>query len=139
MNMKQLFFNFFRDFLKCGIAGWCIEILFTAMNSLRRRDMTLKGNTSLWMFPIYGSIAFLKPLFTLLKPLHFIIRGIIYAICIFFGEYVSGRWLTKRDICPWNYKKHKWHVNEVIRLDFLPCWAAAGLAYEHMLLQNHMH
>ena len=139
MNMKQLFFNFSRDFLKCGVAGWCIEILFTGTNSARRRDMTLKGCTSLWMFPIYGSIAFLKPLFTLLKPLNFILRGIIYAVLIFFGEYVSGRWLSKRNICPWNYKNHKWHINKVIRLDFLPCWAATGLAYEHMLLQNHMH
>ena len=45
-----------KNFLKCGLTGWCMEISFTALDSLRRRDMTLKGCTSLWMFPIYGCI-----------------------------------------------------------------------------------
>lgn len=59
--MKHTLSTFAANFLKCGLAGWCMEILFTSMDSLRRRDMTLRGNTSLWMFPIYGSAAILAP------------------------------------------------------------------------------
>ena len=56
--MKYTFGTFFKNFLKCGLAGWCMEILFTSADSLRRRDMTLKGTTSLWMFP---TIAYALP------------------------------------------------------------------------------
>ncbi|MCI8286616.1 MAG: hypothetical protein HFH89_02930, partial [Lachnospiraceae bacterium] len=55
--MRQTLTLFLKNFLKCGLAGWCMEISFTALDSLRRRDMTLKGCTSLWMFPIYGCAA----------------------------------------------------------------------------------
>lgn len=41
--MKASLRHFFSDFLKCGLTGWCMEILFTSLNALRRRDLTLKG------------------------------------------------------------------------------------------------
>ena len=68
--MKQKLHTFTKNFLKCGLAGWCLEIIFTSLASLRRRDLTLKGNTSLWMFPIYGCAAVLAPVGRLLahKP-----------------------------------------------------------------------
>ena len=70
--------NFLKNFLKCGITGWCLEVLYTSLNSLRRRDMTLKGITSLWMFPIYGCAAIFTPLCRMLhaKPLEQ--RGLAY-------------------------------------------------------------
>jgi len=38
-----------------GLLGWCAEVVFTAIVGLvRRRDRRLTGQTSLWMFPIYG-------------------------------------------------------------------------------------
>ena len=43
-----------KDFLKCGILGWCLEILVSGAEALRRQDKTLTCHTSLWMFPIYG-------------------------------------------------------------------------------------
>ena len=43
-----------RNFLICGLTGWCMEILFTSAGSLARHDGRLIGQTSLWMFPIYG-------------------------------------------------------------------------------------
>ena len=53
-SIANSFKTFGRSFLLCGLCGWCMEILFTALHSLRRRDLRLTGNTSLWMFPIYG-------------------------------------------------------------------------------------
>lgn len=51
--------NFLHNFIHCGLLGWCLEILFTAFHSFRRRDFKLSGITSIWMFPIYGMAAFL--------------------------------------------------------------------------------
>lgn len=65
--MKNTVYGFFKNFLKCGLIGWCMEIIFTSVTSLRRRDMTLKGSTSIWMFPIYGCAAVVAPLSRLLK------------------------------------------------------------------------
>ena len=126
--------NFIRDFIKCGIAGWCMEICFTALDSLRRRDMKLMGHTSLWMFPIYASAVFLKPFFWLLKGKPVLVRGTIYAALILVGEYITGSLLTKHKNCPWDYTRSKWHIKKIIRLDYLPNWIFAGLFFEYIIV-----
>lgn len=126
-------FILFKDFIKCGVIGWCMEIVFTAIGALRRREMQLVGQTSLYMFPIYGCAAFFKPAFFLVKKLSFPLRGLLYAASIFTAEFLSGTLLSKHSVCPWNYGRHRWHVNGLIRLDFLPLWSVAGLLFEHVL------
>lgn len=123
----------FTDFITCGIIGWCMEILFTAFHAFRKREMALTGHTSLWMFPIYGSIAFLKPLFVLTKNTSLLLRGTSYALLIFIGEFISGTYLCSKKQCPWDYSKSKWNINGVIRLDYFPYWFLAGLFYEKLL------
>ena len=51
-----------KNFCKCGIAGWCLEVVFTSMESLIMRDWRLMGKTSLLMFPIYGLGVLLSPI-----------------------------------------------------------------------------
>ncbi len=122
-----------QNFLKCGFTGWCLEIIFTALGALRRRDLTLKGQTSLWMFPIYGSISFLLPFFHLLKKFPVWIKGSLYASFIFIGEFLTGSFLKRKGVCPWNYRRSKFHIGEVIRLDFFPNWFLCGLLFEKLL------
>lgn len=124
---------FCKNFLKCGLAGWCMEITFTALDALRRRDMTLKGNTSLWMFPIYGCAAVLSPLSRLLRGKSAWVRGLSYAGLIFTGEYLTGSLLAKHRLCPWDYGRSRWNIGRVIRLDYAPCWIFAGLLFERLL------
>ena len=131
MNDKTNSFSY--NFIKCGIAGWCLEILFTAFLSLRRREMTLKGTTSLWMFPIYGSMALLRPFFIRIRRLSIPVRGCIYAVIIFTGEFISGRLLQRFRLCPWDYERHPWNIAGIIRLDYFPYWFAAGLFFEKLL------
>ncbi|MCI9336518.1 MAG: hypothetical protein HFH93_03075 [Lachnospiraceae bacterium] len=131
--MKQSLINFAKNFLKCGLAGWCLEILFTSMDSLRRRDMTLKGRTSLWMFPIYGSAAILSPVSRLLRGKSAVTRGLTYMSLIFSVEYLTGRLLSKRSSCPWDYRRSRWNIGRVIRLDFAPWWFCVGLLFEQLL------
>lgn len=125
--------RFFRNFLKCGLMGWCMEILFTSLDSLRRRDMRLKGTTSIWMFPIYGSAALLAPLHRLLKGKPFWLRGLLYMLLIFTAEYTTGSLLNRKELCPWDYQRCRWNLRRFIRLDFAPFWFAAGLLFEYAL------
>ncbi|MCD7837142.1 MAG: putative ABC transporter permease [Lachnospiraceae bacterium] len=113
-----------------------MEILFTALKSLHRRDLSLKGNSSLWMFPIYGCAALLTPLFKLLKNVPVIFRGLTYMGMIFSGEYLSGSILRRHSICPWDYCRSRFNIKSVIRLDFAPNWFAAGLFFEWLLTES---
>lgn len=122
-----------RDFLRCGIIGWCMEIVFTAMDSIRRRNLRLTGSTSLWMFPIYGSAALLQPLSRLLRNRSLWFRGFTYMSIIYALEFVSGSFLKRRNACPWDYGRSKYHIGRVIRLDYAPTWFIAGLVFERVL------
>ncbi|MCM1538817.1 MAG: hypothetical protein NC254_10525 [bacterium] len=132
-------FSFFDDFLYCGFLGWITEILFTACNTLKRRDYSLKGITSLWMFPIYGLSACLYPIAAFLKKhrVRTSVRGLLYTLCIFMIEFLSGSMLSKRKRCPWNYYRSPYHVRGVIRLDYAPCWFGFSLLMEKLLLRRH--
>ncbi len=124
--------RFIQNFLRCGITGWCLEILFTAMHSLQKREMALRGTTSLWMFPIYGMGAVIAPLSRILHRQSIWLRGLLYTFLIFSVEFISGSYLTKRNSCPWNYRRSSWNIREVIRLDYAPCWFLTGLLMERL-------
>lgn len=131
--MKKKIICFGKNFLKCGLTGWCMEILFTALGSLRKRDLSLKGGTSVWMFPIYGCAALISPISRLLEKRSAWFRGLTYMSIIFLTEYLTGKLLSRRKLCPWDYGRSRWHINRVIRLDYAPCWFAAGLLFERLL------
>ena len=144
MFMRKILHNF----IHCGILGWCLEITFTALNSFRRREFTLSGNTSVWMFPIYGMGALLAPVSrwvdlwiadgsqgagTPLNPIDKIIRhGFLYMVLIFTAEYLAGMFLRNMGICPWDYTGRHLNVNGLIRLDFAPLWFLTGLLFEQL-------
>ena len=130
--MKKLVHNF----IHCGILGWCLEIIFTALDSFRKRQFSLKGITSIWMFPIYGMASFLAPLCRLLKGKSLWFRGFTYAGCIFLGEYLTGSLLKKKGVCPWDYSKARWNIGGLVRLDYLPNWFLAGLLFERLIQEN---
>lgn len=125
--------SFVHNFLKCGLTGWCMEILFTAMNSVSRKDMTLKGNTSLWMFPIYGCAAFIAPVSQKLSGVPIFFRGLLYMVAIFTTEYSTGTLLSRHKLCPWDYGTGKWCIHHLIRLDYAPYWFGAGLLFEKLV------
>lgn len=113
-----------------------MEILFTACKALQRRDFQVKGTTSLWMFPIYGCAAFLRPLYRITHKMWLPFRGSLYALLIFLGEYLSGSLLSHKNFEPWDYSRHRLRIGPHIRLDFFPNWFLAGLFYEKFTLGN---
>lgn len=134
---------FLWNFIKCGIAGWCLEIIFTSIESIAAGDLRLMGRTSLIMFPIYGMGALLRPIgrwldrwlgdFRTLRHRDQIWRhGMNDMVLIFFVEYVTGAFLRHAGICPWDYSGRYFGIDGLIRLDFAPCWFLAGLLFEQI-------
>ena len=110
-----------------------MEILFTSFGALRKKDLKLIGQTSIWMFPIYGMAAVIRPLAHILKGVPSFFRGIIYSIGILAGEYVSGSFLKKHGMCPWDYSKAPHQYKGIVRLDYAPVWFATGLFFEKIV------
>lgn len=124
-----------RNFVKCGITGCCMELFWTTFCGIKKKDYKLIGQTSMWMFPIYGMASVIKPISGRLKKHNrdTISRGLIYTAGIYAAEYTTGALLKKKDRCPWDYSESKYNVNGLIRLDYAPLWFVVGLMYEKIL------
>jgi len=120
-----------------------MEIIVTSFESIALKDMRLMGRTSLLMFPIYGMGAFLGPIARrvddwiggaerLTAKDKFWRHGLGDMVLIFCAEYATGAFLKARDMCPWDYSGRIFNIDGLIRLDFAPCWFAAGLLFERI-------
>ena len=143
--MNKQLSRFIINFAKCGIAGWCLEILFTSAESVAAGDMRLMGRTSLLMFPIYGLGVFLGPICRRLDQWlgdegvlrsrdRFWRHGINDMVLIFTTEYLAGSFLRGAGICPWDYTGRVMNIGGLIRLDFAPFWFLTGLLFEWLTL-----
>ena len=109
-----------------------MEVLWTGLADLRKRDLRMRSTTSLWMFCIYGMVVFMEPFFRLAGFLPIVVRGLIYAALIMSGEFATGSLLKRVDLCPWDYSHVRYHVKGLIRWDYVPAWAVAGLFFERV-------
>jgi uncharacterized membrane protein len=128
--------SFITNFFICGLVGWCFECFFTGLGALKHNDRKLVCKTSVWMFPIYGLAAFISPIHHAISGKNTAMRGLIYTMCIFITEFITGEILKKYKACPWDYKKAKYNVDGVIRLDYAPVWFLLGLLYEKVVSAN---
>ena len=135
-TLFPLMAQFSKNFFVCGLTGWCIEILFTSCKSLTKTNRKLLGQTSVWMFPIYGCAACFKPMYRLIQKRSPLTRSFIYACSIFTGEYISGSILKKHACCPWDYSTAHSNIHGIIRLDYTPLWMLAGLLFEQILCRK---
>lgn len=94
------------------------------------------GNTSVFMFFIYGMAACLRPVYLIIRRLPTVLRGFIYMLCIFSAEFAAGSLLSKKELCPWNYERSRFHIKKLIRLDYAPLWFFTGLLFERLCLRN---
>ena len=130
--------HFCTDFVRCGFIGWCLECVWTGLHSFkeRTRDKRLLCRTSVWMFPIYGLAAFIPSVYTKIRTKSVFFRGMVYSSAIMGCEYTSGTLLKRHNACPWDYSKAKLNYKGIIRLDYAPCWALAGLLFERILCKK---
>lgn len=122
-----------RNFIRCGLLGWLLEVIYTGLGSLLRQDYSLMSHTSLLMFPIYGFAVLIHPMSRIFSKWNMFVRGFFYMLGIFSMEYLSGNFLRKRGICPWDYSQCATNVDGVIRLDFAPLWFGTGLLFERVM------
>jgi len=122
-------------FVAYGLIGWCGEVAFTGVHDfVRTRDRRLPSRSSLWMFPIYGLLA---PLYEALhdamrdRGVPAPARAAVYGFLIMVIEYATG-WGLRKAIgdAPWDYADAHWNIHGLVRPDYFPMWAAAGLALE---------
>lgn len=117
-----------------SVVGFSYEVAFSALHDLvRGKDVRFR--TSPWMLPIY---ALIEPLY---QPLHDALRGrvpaparaAIYGLGIMSVEYATGRALRSAlGEAPWDYTYAKRHIDGLVRPDYFPFWAGAGLALERL-------
>lgn len=125
--------NMLRRFVIYALSGWCMEVVFTGIGSLLKGDPTLTSKTYIWMFFIYGLAVFLEPIHNSIRSLPAVVRGGIYMVLIFAGEYLTGFLLYKLiGQCPWDYTGCRFSVNGYIRLDYIPAWFTVGLLFEKL-------
>ena len=128
-----------KNFIQCGFIGWGAELIWTSLhNRIENHDKRLMGHSSLYMFPIYGMAALLKPCAGRLKKKHRspLSRGLVYMTMIFLTEYSTGYVLKKAGRCPWDYSHAPLNINGLVRLDYAPCWFGAGLLFERILKKH---
>lgn len=124
-----------------GVAGVTSEILTTGVRSHGRdQNLRLTGTTYLWMFPIYGSAAYL------LEPAHDRVRhwpwwrrGLLWVAGFFAVEAASG--LAIKAVTgevPWDYSRPRGvkpeprHWRGLVRPSYAPLWFAVGLGAERL-------
>lgn len=132
--MKNKTVIYAKNFILCGLIGWCLECIWTGLGSAFHKDKELTCHTSYWMFPIYGLASCIKPIYNCIKDVPIVLRGLVYTILIYGVEFVTGCVLGIFHACPWNYKKAKYNLKGVIRLDYFPAWFGMGLLYEKILI-----
>jgi hypothetical protein len=119
-----------------GIVGCAMESAFTSARLSRGSgSLRASGPATPWMLPIY---ALVLPLF---EPVHDRLRdrpawarAIAYGAGIMAVEGGTGWMLRHRTgRCPWDYTgRTRWHVSGLVRLDYGPLWALAGLGAERL-------
>ncbi len=123
------------SFALYGGLGITTEVFFTAVVDLfvagTFEDLSLKGHSYVWMFPIYGSASILFPFFfAYLKKWNRLLRYLTYGLAILLVELITGFVLEQlTGKCPWEYQTG-WHFSGYIRFDYLPLWMLFGALIE---------
>ena len=126
-------------FLAYGVGGWVFEVLFTGLKGpVRDRDWRLASHTYLWMFPVYGSCAYLfEPAHDMLRERPWWQRGLAYTAGFFAVEAASGAAIERlTGEVPWDYARPRGsrpaprHWRGLVRPAYAPVWFLAGIAAE---------
>lgn len=121
----------FKRFVIYGLLGFCGEVLWTGLGSMMKGDIKLMGWTYIWMFPIYAMAILLEPIHNRIRHLSIFIRGGVYTVLIFIGEFISGIILKGTlGVCPWDYTGKPLSIYGIITLTYIPVWFMVGLIFE---------
>lgn len=111
-----------------GLGGWAVDSLFVWAHTGRRRP------SSLLNVPVYGlAQPMFEPVHDRLRHRSIAVRAAAYGGGILAVEYASGWTLRRlRGQAPWDYTGEPLAIDGLVRLDYLPLWAAFGLGLERV-------
>ena len=116
-----------------GVFGLLVELCFTAVRDLiQKKQLSLVGHTSLWMFPIYAlGLSYGFDFIVYLIP-NSAIRYLTYPLWIWAVELAVGIPTTKRGIRLWDYHylPHWLHWRGIISFAHYPLWVCFGILVE---------
>ena len=113
--------------------GITMEVIATSiMDFIKYRDPRLKGETYLWMLPVYAVVPYIYLFVTsTFKDSGWIVKGFIYMIAFYLLELLAGLIIKALvGVSPWNYKDYRFHFKEVICLEYAPVWFIYGVVGE---------
>jgi uncharacterized membrane protein len=119
-----------------GAIGWAAEVaLLMARDALAGRAPKPRVVDRVVMIPVYGlGVPLFEPLHDAMRHrLSAPARALAYAAGFFAVEYSVGfAWRRVAGAAPWDYSDARLNVSGLIRLDYLPLWAAVGLFGERL-------
>lgn len=136
--MKNYLKHYLALFLVMGCVGIAVEIFFTSIYDLVKSNFTigyaLKGQSYVWMFPLYGLTALtFPPLIKLLDKFKWWGRALVKGVGILIIEYIAGFALQEiTGSCPWEYKEG-YHLHGFIRFDYYPFWVLFAFGIERVI------
>ncbi|MDA0568413.1 MAG: hypothetical protein O3A22_02240 [Bacteroidetes bacterium] len=113
--------------------GITMEVIATSiLDFIKSRDPRLKGETYLWMLPIYAVVPFIYMFVTsTFGESGWIVKGVVYMTAFYLLELVAGLTIKALvGVSPWNYKNYRFHFKEVICLEYAPVWFIYGVVGE---------
>uniref|UniRef100_A0A8C6U0C5 Uncharacterized protein n=1 Tax=Neogobius melanostomus TaxID=47308 RepID=A0A8C6U0C5_9GOBI len=115
-----------------------VTLLFTALwDVCVKRDRRLIGHSSVWALPMYAAaLLALEALGQRLRRWPLPLRALIYTAFIYQWELTWGAGLSLVGACPWDYSAFRFNFRGVVTLEYAPCWAAAALIAEKVVIKN---
>lgn len=105
------------------LSSWHAKGFADTAPAIPRRDSRAMGYTFLWMIPIYATLVLVEPLYNLMQGAPLFVRGFVYMMAIWIGEYMTGAAIKKTfGVCPWDYSYSRFSLHGYIRWDFGPFW-----------------
>ena len=132
-----------QKFLLYGCIGILIEVGFTGIWSLFKRNWKASGHTYLWMVPVYGLTAMGLEAVSEALPWPFYAKALVYLPIIYGAEAISGAtiktgtWLLQKlfgghggGVIPWDYGSSKLTPFGLINLGYAPLWLLVSFAFD---------
>ncbi|XP_077174656.1 transmembrane protein 229B-like [Paroedura picta] len=122
-----------------ALHGFLAEIMFTAtVNFVVHWDWRFMGVTSVWALFIYGTFAMIleQLYFRLRRRCNFVVRGILYTLCIYLWEFCTGYILRCFNACPWDYSSLQYNFMGLVTLEYFPLWFVGSLLLERVVVYN---
>lgn len=113
--------------------GITMEVIATSiMDYFTLRDPRMKGETYLWMVPIYAVVPYIYVFLTgVMTDLHWSVKGLVYMIAFYLLELIAGLLIKALvGVSPWNYEQKKYNLWGVICLDYAIVWYIYGIIGE---------